>query len=237
MYWMNSHHRRTQGRRRTSEARDRALTGLLLMEALVLFVAAPLAAMGLKAPLYGGGLLLVLLAAAIVIASPSRGARVLSVIGLLILAAGIAVRIEHPSLLTIWLGHAAALMGVVAISLVIGQAVFAPGNVTHHRIQGAIVLYLNLAVAFTSAFRLVLELDPSAFANLPSHGGEATTLNLMLYFSFTTLTSTGFGDMVPVHPLARSLTNLEAVLGQVYLVVLLARLVTLHIEARRDRVP
>jgi hypothetical protein len=56
----------------------------------------------------------------------------------------------------------------------------------------------------------------------------------MLYFSFTTLTSTGFGDILPLHPIARSLTNLESVLGQLYLTILLARLVTMHVEARHD---
>ncbi len=87
---------------------------------------------------------------------------------------------------------------------------------------------------FTSVYRLISELDPAAFANVPAGQSEAAAVSGMLYFSFTTLTSTGFGDIVPVHPIARSLTNLEAVLGQLYLAILLARLVTLHVEARRD---
>jgi hypothetical protein len=55
----------------------------------------------------------------------------------------------------------------------------------------------------------------------------------MLYFSFTTITSTGFGDIVPVHPLARSLANLEAIVGQLYPATLLARVVTLELQFRR----
>ena len=50
----------------------------------------------------------------------------------------------------------------------------------------------------------------------------------MLYFSLSTLTTTGFGDIVPVHPFVRSMANLEAVIGQLYPATLLARLVTLH---------
>jgi hypothetical protein len=55
----------------------------------------------------------------------------------------------------------------------------------------------------------------------------------MLYFSLTTLTTTGYGDIVPVDPLARSLANLESVLGQFYLAITVARLVTLELEDRR----
>jgi hypothetical protein len=56
-----------------------------------------------------------------------------------------------------------------------------------------------------------------------------------VYFSFTTMTSTGFGDIIPLHPFARSAANLEAVMGQLFPATLLARLVTLEIEARRTR--
>ena len=50
-----------------------------------------------------------------------------------------------------------------------------------------------------------------------------------MYFSFTTLTTTGFGDFHPIVPLARSLCVLEAILGQMYIVVLIGRLVGLSI--------
>jgi len=53
------------------------------------------------------------------------------------------------------------------------------------------------------------------------------------YFSFVTLTSVGYGDIVPVHPYARSLANVEAIIGQLYPATLLARLVTLEIADRQ----
>ncbi len=214
--------------------RDRALTTLLVTEALMMFVASPLADMGFRFPLFAGAVLAVPLVVALVVASPGGGARAFAAAAVAIGIAGAALRIDHPSVLTTWFGHVAVILGLLAVSLVIGRSVFAGGRITHHRIQGAIVLYLNIAAAFTSAYRLVLELDPNAFATLPGHRSELSTLNLMLYFSFTTLTSTGFGDILPVQPIARSLANLEAVLGQLYLTVLLARLVTLHIETRRN---
>lgn len=215
--------------------RERALTALLVVETFLLFAAAPLAAIGIEDPLFGGGLIVALLVLTIVIISPNAGARALATLATLLAIAGIAVRIHQPSVLTFWLGHTAVIAAVVAISLVIARAVFASGRVTHHRIQGAVVLYLNIAVAFTSAYRLVAELNPGAFSSLPPLQSEAAAASSMLYFSFTTLTSTGFGEILPVHPFARSLSNLEAVLGQLYLTILLARLVTMHVEAGRTR--
>jgi hypothetical protein len=63
------------------------------------------------------------------------------------------------------------------------------------------------------------------------HDDAALASNL-IYFSFATLTTTGYGDVFPVHPIARSLCNLEAVIGQLYPATLLARLVTLEMAHR-----
>ena len=57
----------------------------------------------------------------------------------------------------------------------------------------------------------------------------------LVYFSFVTLTSVGYGDIIPLHPVARSLANVEAIIGQLYPATLLARLVTLELESRRGR--
>jgi len=54
----------------------------------------------------------------------------------------------------------------------------------------------------------------------------------MLYFSLTTLTTTGYGDIVPIDPFARSLANLEAVIGPFYLAITVARLVTMELADR-----
>jgi hypothetical protein len=219
---------------RGASLRDFALTALLVLEATILFIAAPLASMGYREPLLIGGLLGVPLVLSIVIISPNREARVLAALATALAAGGAAFRIDHPSFVSLWLGHFAVIMGVLAMSLVIGKAVFAPGRITHHRIEGAIILYLNIAVAFTSLYRLISELDPAAFTEIPMHQTEAAAASGMLYFSFTTLTSTGFGEILPVNPFARSMANLESVLGQLYLAILLARLVTMHVETRRD---
>ena len=57
----------------------------------------------------------------------------------------------------------------------------------------------------------------------------------MMYFSLVALTTTGYGDIVAVDPFARSLANLEAVTGQFFIAITVARLVTLELDDRRRR--
>jgi hypothetical protein len=134
------------------------------------------------------------------------------------------------------IGHGGTILGFSTLAWVVSRAVFAEGRVTVNRVLGAVVLYLNFAIIFSAAYRLVYELSPDAFNGVAAAGtdpGEQKILATMLYFSFTTLTSTGFGDIVPVHPVARSLANLEAIIGQLYPATLLARVVTLEMQFRR----
>ncbi len=193
--------------------RNGALTGVLILQGFILFVATPIAALDVRAPLFAGAIVILVLMALVILASPGASAKALAAGALALAIAGSALRIDHPAPLTLWLGHGAVILAVLAISLVIGRVVFAPGRVTYHRIEGAVTLYLNIAVVFTAAYRLVAEISPGSFANVPLHQTEIGAASVMLYFSFTTLTSTGFGEIFPLHPVARSLSNLEAVPG------------------------
>lgn len=119
----------------------------------------------------------------------------------------------------------------VAITILVARAVFRAETVTTHQLLGAVVVYLNLALLFMGIFSAIRHAVPSAFETFthqPLKPGE------LLYFSITTLTSTGYGDLLPVHPLARSMANLEAVSGQLFLATFLARVVTLHGKSRRE---
>jgi hypothetical protein len=112
--------------------------------------------------------------------------------------------------------------------------VFASGRVTVHRVQGAVILYLNFALFFFVLYRLVDTLTAHAFNGLPAPGSETGTSSALLYFSFSTLTTAGFGDITAVNPLARNLANLESVIGQLYPATLLARLVSVELEHRHQ---
>jgi hypothetical protein len=220
--------------------RDPALTVLLVVQVIVLFVVTPVAAMGVPLPPALVDVLLAAVIGVVLLITSSRAAIALAIFSVAVTFASAVLRINRPSLLNSLIGHAGSILGLVTLSYVISRAVFAEGRVTIHRIQGAIVLYLNFAILFTAAFRMVLELAPGAFHGIPDTpqaymGNQPDLLATVLYFSFTTLTSTGYGDIVPVHPVARSLANLESILGQLYPATLLARVVTLEMQFRRSR--
>ena len=210
--------------------RDPSLTVLLVVEACLIFLAAPLAAWGLPItrPIAETALLAVL--AIVVTLSYRRGAIVAILLGL---AATLGSHLLGPTVAASLLRHGGNILTFSALTWVVSHAVYAPGRITFHRLQGAVVVYLNFAVIFASTFSLIWDLSPLGFANLPPPEGGPGELATMLYFSLTTLTTTGYGDITPVDPFARSLANLESVLGQFYLAITVARLVTLELAERR----
>jgi len=215
-------------------AREPALTALLVLELLVIFVLIPLNGMSMFATRsINVHLASLVVVAAVALIAPHRTALVLT---LLAAAAGWvaeAFRYEWPSDLSTLVILLAVLGFLSVLTGVVGRVVFGPGRVSAHRVQGAIVVYLHMALVFTYLQAVVLFFAPGAFgdgliATDPAVGGK------LLYFSFTTLTTVGYGDIVPVHPFARGLANFEAIVGQLYPATLLARLVTLEIASRQE---
>ena len=165
--------------------------------------------------------------------SHRRGAIIMILVGLAATLAGILFDGAWPAIVVTVLHRGGMILTFSALTWVVSHAVYASGPITSHRLQGAVVLYLNIATIFASAFTLIWEVNPVGFGNLPAPTGGAGELATMLYFSLTTLTTTGYGDIVPLDPFARSLATLESITGQLYLATAIARLVTLELQDRR----
>lgn len=104
------------------------------------------------------------------------------------------------------------------------------GTVNRQRIEGAIAAYILLGLVWATAYELVYMMIAGSFA------GAIAPENLNVsfgYYSFVALTTVGFGDITAVHPIARSLTVLESLTGQLYVAILLARLVSLELQQKR----
>ncbi|SHE23125.1 potassium channel family protein [methanotrophic endosymbiont of Bathymodiolus puteoserpentis (Logatchev)] len=101
-------------------------------------------------------------------------------------------------------------------------------KVSQHTINAAICIYLSLGVAWGMAYILVETLSPGSFTLAKLVNEPPALIMDMLYYSIVTLTTLGYGDITPVTPWAKNLSALEAVIGQVYLTVLVARLVSLN---------
>ena len=168
--------------------------------------------------------LLVLLAGAWAIAEHQRAALAVAALGGAIVAiAWLPMPLFGPA--TPVVREVAALLAVVLLAAMVGFRVFAPGRITTDRIMGAIALYLLFGVVWGNAYEIVALADPAAFNAAPDPGRG---IERWFYFSFVTLTTVGYGDVTPVSRAARVLAIGEALVGQLYPAIILARLVTLQ---------
>ncbi len=124
----------------------------------------------------------------------------------------------------------ALVLGVLAAVVLV--QVFRAGPITAGRIVGAVVFYLLLGLMWANVYTIVVLVRPEAFQFPVAPRSANELVAQLIYFSFVTLTTTGYGDVLPLHPLARSLANLEALVGQLYPAILIARLVSLELMRR-----
>ena len=138
-----------------------------------------------------------------------------------------------------WLLGWDILLSLVVLIAFVGltiRYVYKEGPVTSERIQAAVAAYLLITLAFALGYILISFLIPGAF----SFPGKTPRIDdprfgyIFHYFSTSTITTLGYGDIVPVHPFSRTLATVEALVGQLYPAILLARLVSLSvIDSRR----
>jgi hypothetical protein len=220
-----------RGPRRLS---DELLTTLTILLSILIFAVAPLQANGVVAERYFGLIFaLVLIPAAFMLAHNWVAAG--SIVAAIILVLVASEReFRESSVIDAYLDSISWLIAGVTLSVVVSRAVFGPGKVTFHRIVGGVLLYLTIGLTFVALFGLVALNIPEAFKGLDARQGNFAIAGNLIYFSFVTLTTVGYGDIIPLHPYARGLANLEGVIGQLYPATLLARLVTLELAGDRN---
>jgi hypothetical protein len=217
---------------RRNQFSNHALAALTIFLSVLLFLAAPLQANGVLSASWFGLLFGLLLIPAGFLVSDNRLAVALILVAMAINAIAVVLGWRQPSTTDKILDAASWLIAGLTLGANVALAVFAPGMVTSNRIIGGVLLYLIIGQVFAALIGLVILLEPNAVTNL-----EPLNVNFagnLIYFSLITLTTTGFGDIVPLHPYARGLVNIEAVIGQLYPATLLARLVTLDLGSRRN---
>lgn len=119
--------------------------------------------------------------------------------------------------------------GLLVYSLT--RVLFAAQKITASLVSGALCLYLLFGIFWGSLFNLVELLQPNSF------GGELLTNSLssiehrhyLQYFSFVTLTTLGYGDILPQTAVATALCQVEAIIGQFFMAVLVARFVGIQV--------
>jgi voltage-gated potassium channel Kch len=165
---------------------------------------------------------------------------------------GLALRVVTALAVLSVLGRAAALLApgdladlgrkitgalfCLLLAVLVFERIFRAGHVTIHRISGAVAAYLLIGVVFAFVYDSIEILAPGSFHFATPALRHPELADPMVYFSFTTLTTVGYGDVTPQTPLTQSLANLEALIGQLFPTILIARLVALELLPRRDEV-
>jgi len=215
-------------------ATDIALTTLLVSLLTFIFFLYPLGWVGSFRPLTTAFFSLILITGAIT-ASRNRIFRTL------VFSWGILtfilqwVRFLFPYQTLIFVANCLALFFLVLLtSLILGQAL-REGPTTSRRIMGAVAAYLLIGMIWSLAYYLVALQIPEAFSVQGSFapGDRESLQSQLFYFSFVTLTTLGYGDIVAVHPVVRMLVILEGVVGQLFPAILIARLVSLQVQSKQ----
>ena len=154
----------------------------------------------------------------------------------------IAALLAIPMLISIWAQYFVKSEAIFLIGRICGacfiaftifhilQNIFHEKDVTKDTIAGAAAVYLLFGLMWSFLYGVLEHIEPGSFAI-----SEAQTLgerNIFLYYSFVTITTLGYGDIMPVTYIASSLAVLEAVVGQLYLVVLVSWLVGMYVSKK-----
>lgn len=212
-------------------AADRSLSALLLMLVIVTLVLPPLTVGGATRSIVSDEFfsLLVISGIAAVWSEKRLVFWVVATVAIGSLAARWLARFVPPETFIRW-NTGADMLALVSFALVVLAEVVRPGTITSRRIQGGVAVYLLFGLVWAEAYKLTNLIHPGAFAGAGASDPQAAS---WIYYSFVTLTTMGYGDITPMHPVARSLAAAEALTGQLYIAILISRLVALEVASKR----
>ena len=203
----------------------------LLISILLLIIISPIAAS------LGQGVLIVNIAGTAVLLAGSFALReqktlfiaAIALSFLSIVTTGLMLFFPHP--LTAIVSHVFDIILISFFAITILVYVLRASYITMDKIFAAICVYLLVGYAWTFAYALLEDSKPGSFKGLSEAAADNSVMRVMQlrYYSYITLTTVGYGDISPVSPAAQTMAILEAIMGQFYLAVLVARLVGLQI--------
>jgi len=118
---------------------------------------------------------------------------------------------------------------IIAIRIFLGK-LFAARIITSDRIKGSICVYFLLGVLGSFLYQIIYYFDGAAFQVVQ------VTQMTFIYYSYSVLTTLGFGDITPLNNMAVSLTCLQSIAGQMYLVIIIARLIGVYISQEHKQI-
>jgi hypothetical protein len=211
---------------------DLGLTLVSISLGILIFVIFPLRQEGLSGRFFFDLLMVTLMISGALVTNQSR---IITGIMIAIVVLGAAALWASRFFPTAFLQRLSSVLAILTLLLyirIVLLVMFRHGPVTWSRIQGGVCAYLLLGMAWAAAFGLVEQLHPGSFHFVSEPTNIDQLSSKLLYFSFATLTTVGFGDVLPVYPIARSLAIAEAIVGQLFPAILIGALVAMAMQAR-----
>lgn len=214
---------------------ERSLTAFLILLIVEIFLIAPMQVKGHAIVLVNNAIFFLLLMTGVLTVTKRKSIQALlaMVVVLAIATRWASLFMQIPGLKI--LDGIFMLICITGFLAIVLWQVYREGPVTAHRIQGAVAAYLLLSILFAVGFGLLENIRPGSFQGQSQAQIQEGINRSFYYFSVVTLTTTGYGDITAVSPYARTLVMMEALIGQLYPAILIARLVSLHIEEKKDR--
>jgi hypothetical protein len=122
-----------------------------------------------------------------------------------------------------------AILFLLHLANMVLQHIFKEGPVNFYRIQGSIIVFMIIGIVYAWLYTLLETLHPGSFTITEVSQSYKDMYAHFLYFSFSTMTTLGFGDMIPTKSLAKSLVIFQGMIGLLYPVIMIARLVSMEV--------
>jgi len=175
-------------------------------------------------------MVLIFLAAASTVTHRRRQVRITLILGVPALISQVAVLGGQIDWVDSFRYLSSALFLTWVSGLLLYDIVLRSHTVTLDVLLGAINVYLMIGVGFAFVYALIEHLQPGSFTGLEELVNIPDLMLYYIYFSFITLSTLGYGDISPLTPYGMTASYFEAILGQLYLAILLARLVAIYIR-------
>ncbi len=173
----------------------------------------------------------ILVASLYAVWSSKRYLRIIATLGILSLVFQL-VRIAEESSFVVGASLFVQILFFLAITWTLLRRLFTAKKVSTDTILGVISVYFLIGLTWGFIYQTIELISPAAFSHTVATSGSSALANMdssFFYFSFISMTTVGYGDIVPLHPVARSFAMLQGIAGQMYIAILVARLVALHI--------
>ena len=189
------------------------------------------------ANIFGNKLIMLSTVAALVICTYSMRTNeqrfIRSRLGIVVTIVAIAMAEHFLELSGLYFAHLFFLFGFfIWIVWLTAQQVLFTGTIDSNKIIGAICIYLLLGMLWAILYMLILIFAPDSFSGLAQNEGY-DNFPAMLYFSYITLTTLGYGDITPTLPISQFVVYMEAISGQFYTAIVVASLIGAHFSDKR----